>query len=144
MVIERGQEKYYADALQLVRNFYNEALKEYDKTLDEQYLLSNFDKYKSNAFLLIIEDKCEGILAGLSVTTPLNNQKIFEEVIWYVNKPFRKYGVQMLKEAQKALKEEGYTTMVIALMHNSKTEKLAKFYEGQGFKPFETHYLRQL
>lgn len=144
MIIERGSEKRYAEVLQIVKNFYQEALKEYGTQIDEATLLNNFAKYQKDSFLLIIDGKCEGLIAGVEVRDPLNNAKVYQEIIWYVNEPHRKYGVFLLNKTLEILKTEGYTSMVMALMHNSKTEKIGKLYERMGFKPFETHYLRNL
>lgn len=144
MQVERNAEKYYADILQLIKSFHNESLKEYETVFDERVLLENFEKYKDNAFLLVIDGKCQGLLAGISATMPINNCRIFQEVIWYISKRYRKYGVLLLKEVKRILKEEGYRSWVMVLMHNSKTEKLDAFYKAQGFKPFETHYIRSL
>lgn len=144
MIIERGKEAHYQGALQLVKNFYNEALKEYDPNINEKYLLSTFDKLKNNSFLLIIDGKVEGLIAGQSVNSPINQEKVYQEIIWYVNEPHRRYGVYLLKEAMKQLKEEGYSAMVMVCLHNSMKDKLFEFYQRIGFAPMEYHFLRRL
>ena len=144
MIIEKGSEARYLEALGVVRNFFNEALKEYIPNLNEEFIVKNFDKYKDNAFLLIIDDKCEGILAGQEIRHPLNNEKVYQEVIWYVNEPHRRYGVYLLKKAINILQEEGYKFMDMVCLYNSKTDKLFEFYQRLGFKPLETHFIRSL
>jgi GNAT superfamily N-acetyltransferase len=144
MTIERGSEARYSEALELIRNFYRESLSEYGLTFDDAFIVSNFDKYKDNAFLLIVDGKCEGVMAGLDVKSPLNNDRVFQEVIWYVNEKYRSKGVLLLKKAQEILKSEGYASMVMVCLHNSKTDKLFKFYEKMGYKPLETHFIKPL
>lgn len=145
MIIKRWREFAGDEGVtQIVRNFYNEALKTYDPNIDEKYFLSTFDKLKDNSFLLIIDGKVEGIIAGITVNSPINQEKVYQEIIWYVNEPHRKYGVRLLKEAMKQLKEEGYAAMVMVCLHNSMREKLFEFYQKLGFMPMEYHFLRRL
>jgi GNAT superfamily N-acetyltransferase len=144
MIIERGSEERYKEALEVIKNFYEESLHEYDTRLDEKKLIDSFDKYKYGSFLLIINGKCEGILAGVGVTSPLNNDMIYQEMIWYVNKPYRKYGVYLLNKAQEILKQEGYKAIIMVCLYNSMTDKLIKLYEKMGFKMFESHFIRNL
>jgi len=144
VIIERYTTARYKEVLAIVRNFYEEALKEYGGNFDETIFNETVNKYKDNSFLLIIDDKCVGVLAGIETTSPLNRDKIFQEIIWYVNKPHRKYGVYFLNKAREMLRQEGYSAIVMACIHNLKTVQLFRFYERHGFIPFETHFLGRL
>ena len=85
-----------------------------------------------------------GVLAGATVQTVLNNKKIYQEVIWYVDKDHRREGVTLLKKVMKILKEDGYQTMVMMTMGNSRVEKIHQLYNILGFKLFETQFIREL
>jgi len=78
------------------------------------------------------------------VTAPSSNEKIWHEVIWYVAKRFRKYGVRLFKQVREQLKERGFTALVMIYMHNSKSDKLARLYERLGFTAMETNYIGRL
>ena len=143
MQVERYSVKYNDDIVRLTDAFYQESLKEYMR-LDYKTILDTIDELRHTAFLLTTNDKAVGMLAGKDATTPLSNDKYWHEVVWYVDKIHRKYGVWMLKQAMTQLKQDGYIGMVMVNMHNSMTEKLSKFYTRQGFKPMETHWLRSL
>ncbi len=145
MIVEKYSDKYYSDIIAICTNFYNEAAGEYDtKGISLEVLKSEIIRYSDNGFLLVVKDRCEGVIAGQTVNSMFNGAKIYQEIIWYVNKPFRKYGVFLLHQAIKKLKEEGFTQLIMACLHNSKTEKLIKLYEQMGFKAIETHYLKEL
>lgn len=144
MQIEAGSESRFDEVAELVRQFHEESLSEYQQSFDINALKSVMHKYIADSYLLIIDGKCQGLIAGQSVTSPFNNQKIYQEMVWFVNKAYRKYGVFLLNNAMAKLKESGYTAIVLALMYNSKTDKLVKLYERMGFKPFECHYIRSL
>lgn len=136
--------KYKADVLNLITEFYIEALKENDGGLDIDTLHKTIEIYKDNSFLLIVEDHCVGMIAGLTAHSPINSDKVYQEIVWYVTKSQRRYGVFLLREVEKILKERGYTSVIMGCMHNSKTEKLFRLYERIGYKPLETHFRRVL
>jgi GNAT superfamily N-acetyltransferase len=144
MIIERGSKERYAEALELVLAFHKEALSEYALKIDEDALISFFDKCVAQSFLLIIDNKCEGLIAGQEITNPVSGEKVFQETMWFVNEPFRKYGIFLFNKAQEILKQEGYAAIVMVALANSKTDKLVKLYEKLGFIEMERHYIRRL
>ena len=144
MTIVGYDDKYKQDIIQVVNNFYEEALKEYSSPIELSVLLEVIEKCRDNIFLLIIDDKCEGVFAGVTTTSPLNNDKVFQELIWYCNKPHRLSGVYFLREVERRLKEQGYKQLVMALMANSKMDKITKLYERMNFRLFEQHFIKTL
>ncbi len=130
----------------LVEKFYNEALCDHlGAPVDREFLSHTFDECKEGGFALINkEGKCIGVLAGKTVNIMVNNTKVFQEAVWYVDPEYRMDGIKMLKTAQSILFKEGYQLMVMVCLHNSKTEKLHAFYERLGYKPMETHYTLML
>ncbi len=144
MIIERGSKERYAEALALVKAFHKEALSEYALKIDEDALIKFFDLCVAQSFLLIIDNKCEGLIAGQEMKNPVSGERIFQETIWYISEPFRKYGVYLFNQAQEILKQEGYAAIVMVCLANSKTEKLFKLYERMGFVPMEHHFIRRL
>ncbi len=145
MTVEPLSEKYYPDIVRLVENFHNEAVSEYDDLFDAKVLIETMKNADVNsAFLLVVDGVCQGILFGIHVPSYTNDRIIFQEVIWYVNKPFRRYGINLLKEVENILKSRGVSIMIMAVLENSKTEKLKRFYESMGYKKMETHFVRSL
>jgi GNAT superfamily N-acetyltransferase len=148
MIIETYTDKYHDDVVDIIDNFYKEAIRYYDVGLDKDRLMQTITMLKAhnagNAFLLIIDGKCQGILAGIESPAMLNTKRIFQELIWYVNEPFRRYGVGLLHTVQTMLKIQGFDTIIMTVLEASKPEKIKKLYERMGFKHFETHYIRNL
>ena len=149
MQIVSYSEKYYLDVVAIVNNFYEESLREYDNDTDmDKDTLCNtiisIGSHPDNVFLLISDDKCEGIMAGTEVKGMLNTKRIWQEVIWYVNDGFRSAGVRLFKHVMKLLKDRGYQTVVMAVMENSKADKIKRLYGRMGFRPFEMHYIKAL
>ena len=145
MRIETYSDRWFLDVVKLIENFHAEAIGEYDDFFSSDAAIETIKTADhSNAFLLIIDEVCQGILYGVNIISPTSGKKIFQEVIWYVNEPFRKYGVRLLREVEKILKSKGVSIMIMAVLENSKTAKLKSFYERLGFKPMETHFVRSL
>lgn len=144
MTIVGYDEKYKDDVIQVIHNFYTEALSEYSSAIDESVLLKTIDQYRGGIFLLIINDKCEGVFAGATTTSPINSDKVLQELVWFVNKPHRLSGVFFLRQVEAELKRRGYAQLVMALMANSKAEKIASLYGRMKFKLFESHYIKNL
>ena len=148
MRIETYSDRYYLDVMRLVENFHNEAASEYLGVFDAESLINTIkglkDSNAKNAFLLIVDDVCQGIMAGIEFNSMASNRRIWQEVIWYVSPKFRRYGVRLLKKSEEILKSNGFNIMIMAVLENSKTEKIKSFYERLGFKPMEVHYVRNL
>jgi len=143
MRIERYQPKYEQDIIKLINNFYEEALSDYLK-LDLSILLKTIDELKDSVFLLIVNDRCEGAIAGKEVASPISSEKVWQEIIWYINVDYRHSGVRLLNETRKILKEEGYNYITMVNMANSKADKLERFYSSMGFSKMETHWIGRL
>lgn len=146
--IETYTPNYDEDIAKIVENFHDESLSQYDSGFDKEAVLRTIRSFDgdqaSNAFLLIIDGKCQGLLAGTEISSLVNNKRTFQELIWYVNLPFRRYGVKLLERVQEILKDRGFDTLIMAVMENSKTKKIKNLYKAMGFKLCESHYIRSL
>ena len=144
MRIESYSEKWLPDVTCLVERFHAEAVGEYEGMLDKAQILKTIQSADhDNAFLLIINEKAEGILYGTTFMSMTSNKNIFQEIMWYVNQPFRQYGIRLLRDVEKLLKSKGVNTMIMAVLENSKTEKLKRFYGRMGFKKMEEHWIKE-
>lgn len=144
MRIERYRDEYESDVRRLVMDFQDESLAEYGMTFNDQALQDQIQALKDQAFLLILDGRCEGVLAGKEVYTPTGGDKVWHEVIWFVSKHYRKYGLRLLSAAKAILKAEGFTAIVMVYMHNSKSDKLHRLYTRLGYKAMETNFIGRL
>lgn len=146
--IETYSDKYFLDVVKLAKAFHQEAVIEYDGIFEVDALINTITNLKEenskNAFLLIIDEVCQGILAGVEYKSMINSNRIFQEIIWFVNRDFRRHGIYLLNKAQEFLKSNGINIMIMAVLENSKTEKIKNLYSRLGFKPMEVHYIRTL
>ena len=144
MRIEPYSDLYYLDVMKLVENFHKEAVGEYLGLFDPDAVIETIKRFNQNAFLMIVDDACQGIFAGMECPSLVTKNRVFQEIIWYVNKPYRRHGIALLKNAEKSLKEAGVSIMIMAVLENSKAEKIKSFYQRLGYRPMEAHYVRNL
>lgn len=145
MIVEQYSDKYFLDVVRLIENFHEEAVGEYDNLIDSKAVIESIKAQAgTGTFLMVVNETCQGILHGVFTKSPLNDRLVFQEVMWYVNGPFRGHGVKLLKEVENRLKLAGVGIMIMAVLENSKTEKLKDLYVKLGYKKMETHYIRSL
>ena len=142
--IEACKDEHLDDLVELIKKFDKESLSEYGMDLSENALADMFYNCKKNGLTLVVNGKCKGVIAGISTPSTVGDELVWQEVVWYVDEPYRKYGIKLYKAMEEKLRNQGVTRMVMALMHNSKKEKIDKFYKKIGYVPMETQYLLNL
>lgn len=145
MQISQYVQKHKDEIAVIVRNFHAESIGEYDNGFNSETVMEAIlGADPKNAYLLTFDDKCEGLIFGTRMRSPTSGKTMYQEIIWYVNPDFRGNGMWLFNEVQKRLKEDGVGIIIMAVMENSKTEKLKSLYTRLGFRPMETHYVKEL
>ena len=143
-MIRLARESDIEKSIDLIKEFHQESLKEYGFQVDPEKAKLLFKQYVATSLVIDLEDKIVGVISGTINTFPTDGSKVFQEVVWYVSKKYRKYGVLLLKKLEDYCQEQGVTHIVMANMANLKAEKLAKFYKRLGFKELEVHYIKKI
>ena len=144
LIVRPAEEKDYEGVLQLLKEFQKESLDLYGLFCDEKIALSIMSKFIGNSFVLDDNGVIGGVIAGMIISYPLNDEKIFHEQIWYVNKKYRRYGLKLYNRLEQHCKENNIKKIVMVYMANSKAEKLEQFYNRLGFGLLEKHYIKTL
>lgn len=148
MRVENYSENYFLDIVRLVEKFYQEHLQEIYGKIERKIIFETINKFSGenskNAFLLIVEGSCVGLLAGVEVKSELNSEKFFQEILWYIEKPYGQNFRYLIKKAQIMLQSRGFSIIIMAVMENSKSSKIEGIYKRIGFDKLETHYMRKL
>lgn len=142
--VTRYHEHYDPDVTALCKAFSDESLKEYGLEVTQSRLDQMTAVCKDISFFLVVDGKVVGLIAGFLVHNLTNDKLALQEVIWYVYKEYRSKGRILLKYFEEAAKAKGAKQIVMALMMNSKAEKLGRFYEREGYKPFEIQYMKEI
>lgn len=148
MNIEHYSSKYYKDCLELVTEFYEEYLSQFGSELNQKSIENTIRGFEGenneNSFLLIIDERCVGVIAGISLNDPLNEKKIFQEILWYVRSPYGKYGFWFISQVENRLKDRGFGSIVMAVLTSPKEERIKTVYQTMGYKKLETHYIKPI
>lgn len=106
------------------------------------------DKDDAELFLLVNDDDSVVGYMGMRIfDSPLGNQTIANEHLWYVSKEHRTLGtVRILNAAKRWAKEKGCTHLILnaSNLASDMHDKVCRFYERIGFKKFETSYIQVL
>ena len=142
--IEPCKDEHLDDLIKLIKKFDKESLSEYGLEMSENALADMFYNCKKSGLSLVINGKAVGLIAGVVTTPAHSKEQVWQEIVWYVEERYRKYGVSLYKAMEKKLLEMGISKMVMVLMYNSKKEKLTEFYERLGYTPMETQFIKNL
>lgn len=136
--------QYYGFVVKLVRDFHKESLEEYGFEFDIKEVTEVIKEQGMNSFVLLVDGHCVGVIGGQIIIPTGSGIKAYQESIWYVDKAYRRYGLRLLRAVENWAKEQGCTKFVMVCMHNSKTDKLFRYYQRMGFIPCETHFIKEL
>ena len=144
LTVRPVEEKDFDSALKLLKEFQAESLDAYNLLCNDKIALSIMPKFIGSSFVLETDNAIVGVIAGIIVTYPLNDEKIYHEQIWYVNKTYRKYGIKLYLKPEQYCKKNNIKKIIMVSMANSKTQKLEEFYKRLGYKLLESHYIKNL
>jgi len=134
----------YPASMMLIAEFAEESLSEYGTYLDPERLEQTYKKVMPTSFCLIVEGKLVGVFGGHIVEDFCSKRPVYEEVIWYVKKDKRKYGIKLLRYVEEWCKANRIERITMCCMHNSQTEKLWSLYTKLGFRPMETRFIKEI
>lgn len=129
---------------ELIHAFHREALHEFGLSCESAQINATINECFNEALALEVDGKVVGVIAGKVVDYPLQEAKIFQEMIWYVAKDYRRYGIKLLEVLEERCRSRGMAGIVMVLLENSKSGKLGRFYEKMGYKPLEKHFIKGL
>ena len=134
----------FEELRELVKEFHDEAFNEYGLKFDNDSVLKTIEEHYRECLLLIKDNELVGAIAGQIVNAPLDNNKIFQEMMWYVKKEHRSHGGRLLKELESRCRDRGVVAIIMVAIGSSMAERLNKYYNRLGYKHLETHYIKAL
>ena len=144
MRVEVYSDPYKPDVIRVVWKFYEEHLTDYYGSPSKEIIEQTIIRFKDLTFLLLDGDKCVGVLAGVEVKSKLNDERFFQEIMWYVEKPYGRFGFYLIKKVKIMLKTLGFSHIIMSVLESMKSKRIEAIYNKLGFKPMETHYVRTL
>ncbi len=144
MTILQGGPDDFVGVAKLLKEFHEEALKEHGLKCEGEEMNRIIKEIYANAIVMVVDNEVVGVIAGKVIEYPLQKDKIFQEMIWFVSKNYRKHGMKLLKALEKRCKERGIRMIIMIAMANSMAEKLDRIYKIMGYHLLETQYIKVL
>lgn len=138
------EENDHNEVIRLVRMFFDASVSEYGGVLSDEKISSAIEELKDTIFVLTSDDMAVGILGGKVISGHLSDEKVFHEMIWFVDKEFRGQGTELYTYAETVLRARGVKRMIMAAMYNSKHDMVVRFYKRRGYVPMETHMIKDI
>lgn len=134
----------YPAIMELIAEFAEESLSEYGTYLDSEQLQKTYDLLWRTSFAAVVGGKVVGVIAGRIVEDICSKLPVYEEIVWYVQKSHRKYGILLMRRIEDWCHQQNIKRLTMSCMHNSQTDKLFSLYERLGFLPMETRFIKEL
>jgi len=137
-------EKHRDQVCEMVEEFHRDSLHEYGLEFNRDSIEKYEKTHVGTTFVLEVEGEIVGIIGGLVIDQPVANKKVFQETIWFVKKSNRKHGSRQLSYLENWCLVNEVDQIIMAFMHNSMGERLYDFYQRMGYKPMETHLIKEV
>ncbi len=133
----------------LIMAFHKETLEPFGMGFDIKSVEALIKLFAEQHIGLVVEDghQLVGVIGGAIAPSFTDfNIKIFNEAIWYVLPDHRggSSGVKLLKLVEDYCRNIGIHKIAMIGMYNDDRERLAGFYSKMGYRPLETHYIKDL
>ena len=140
--------KFHDDLVRLVERFHDEYLQANYTQISRPVLEKTISIFsgepKQPSFFLVVDEKCVGVMGGVEIKSELNDQRFFQEVLWYIEPEHGHKVLWFLTEIQQQLKNLGFSSIIMSIFENRNSQKLKRICERIGFKQLETHYSKAL
>jgi len=130
--------------LDLIHEFHAESIDGFGIFCNDKIINELMPKLVDTSLVMEIDGQIKGVIAGFIADHIVNGDKFFHEVIWYVSKEYRKYGLKLLIEAENFCKEMGIKQIMMAHMGVDKENAFRKLYLAKGYTLLSVQYIKTL
>lgn len=129
---------------ELIEEFHAETINAFGLFSSESKIREISAQLMGSSFVLLDEEKIVGAMVGFVTTYAASPQRIYQEIMWYVPKEYRKHGVKLLDHLEQWCKDQGIDFIVMANLGENRSEIFRRFYLRRGYRVAETHYVRKI
>lgn len=142
--IRQATEEDIPKAFDLVHEFQKESMDDFGFSCDDSYLLDLMPKLVMTTLILEIDGEVRGLLTGVISNYVGNREPVYQEIMWFVSKKYRKYGIKLLQYLEKWCKERNINQIIMVCLGNHTEQALDKLYKSFGYRTLEVQYIKQL
>lgn len=141
ITIRLGQKQDFGGVLGLIKEFQEESINAYDLLCDDKIAKALMPEFLETSLVMLNDGELIGVLAGRIMEYPLNHEKVFQEVLWFVKKEHRVHSSQFLDALEEQCRKWGLKKLVMSYFGHL---ELDRFYKAKGYRFLEAHYLKDL
>lgn len=143
-LIREATEADIPRALELVHEFHEEALNAMSMLCNDDVAKEIMPKLVDTTLVLEIDGVVVGLISGIITNYFVGVEPIFQELMWFVSKKYRRYGIKLLDALEQKCKNAGIKQIVAGYMGDRKVEAFDRLFTSKGYKLQEIHYLKNL
>lgn len=131
-------------ALELVHEFHDEALNKMSMICNDDVAKELMPKLVDTTLVLEIDGLVVGLITGFITNYFIGIEPLFQELMWFVSKKYRRYGIKLLEALENKCRNAGIKQIVMVHMGDRKVDKFEKVFLAKGFQVQEIQYLKNL
>ena len=129
----------------LLQQFCDEEVSEFGFLGDATKWTELAKLYVDSTFVALnATDDVIGVLGGTVQPAFADYVKAFHSIVWYMRPDYRGHGLKLYAEVEEWCLSQGIKRMVLTHLHNAIGDQMARIFRLLGYKPLETHYIRDL
>ena len=132
------------EALELIHEFHEEALNAYGMFCDDEVASELMPKMVNTTLVMVMGGKIVGLISGYITASILSKQPLFQEMMWFVSKKHRRYGIKLMDALEEACRKAGIKNIVAGYMGDRKIGAFEKLYKDRGYRLLEVQYVKTL
>ena len=128
-------------ALVLLKEFHKESLDKYGFFCNDVIALKVLHTFEGVSLVMYMGDELVGVLAGKFSVYPGNDERLYQEVLWFVKKEHRKHSSKMIDALEYQCRDWGIGKVVMSYFGHI---NLDRYYKQRGYEFLEAHYIKSL
>ena len=131
-------------ALELVHEFHEEALNKMSMICNDDVAKELMPKLVDTTLVLEIDGLVVGLITGFITNYFIGIEPLFQELMWFVSKKYRRYGIKLLEALENKCRNAGIKQIVAGYMGDRKVKSFDKLFTAKGYQLQEVQYLKNL
>jgi len=132
------------EILELIHEFHKEALNAFGMFCDDTVANELMPKMVKTTLVMVMDGKIVGLISGYITSHIMNKQPLFQEMMWFVSKKYRRYGIKLMEALEESCRNTGIKNIVAGYMGDRKVGAFEKLYKNRGYKLLEVQYIKTL
>lgn len=134
----------FEDVMDLVMDFAEERVEVFTGKINQDTMTKLMEQIFGTSFVLTYEGRIKGVIAGTIVMSPFNGLPMFQEMIWYVHKAHRKYGLKLVRELENFCRIKGIKQLILGYIVGLNDKKMQNLYKRLGYEAMEVQFIKDV